>query len=289
VNSVVGLYAPGVFRETGCDVVAVGEELDSTFPNGVPNPENPEYMEEVKRCVLDCGASVGIFFDGDGDRIGVVDELGEVYGTDRLLMLFSEFILKEQGGGTVLYDIKSTDLLKQHILNLGGVPKLMRTGRTFFLDEMASGAILGAEFSGHVFFADDSFGYEPYFGYDDAIYAALRLVQILDESGKKLSELMSRYPKTFVSPEVRVDCADEVKYDVVERIRERALNIYGLENVVTLDGARVSVSGKGWFLIRASNTAPKLSIRLEGADEAAHKFLLERVQELLDGEGLSLP
>ncbi len=269
------VIAPRIFEETGCQVIPVNCKLDSTFPKGVPNPENDDFMEELKTHVLKNKAEVGFAYDLDGDRFGFVDEKGQTYDTDRTLLLFAEYVLKKNPQGVVIYDVKSSSLLDDVITKLGGIPKLFRTGHPYFADEVEKNAVLGAEFSGHVYFSDE------YFGYDDGIYASFRLLEIMQMAKKSVSSLMAKFPVRVATNELKVDCPDNVKFKVINILKIYVINHVDYMQMIDIDGIRVKISDTGWFLIRASNTSPYLSIRVEGKDEEEKNKLLEIVREAL--------
>jgi phosphomannomutase/phosphoglucomutase len=209
-----------------------------------------ELVERVQREKL----ALGIAYDGDADRIGVVDNKGNIVFGDRLMILLSRQILKRHPGAAILGEVKCSQTLYDDIAKHGGRPIVWKTGHSLIKKKMKEEhALLAGEMSGHVFFAD------RYFGYDDAIYASLRLLEILAEEGKPLDELLADVPQTHSTPELRVDCADEVKFDVVKRV---LAHYRATHEVLDVDGARVSFQG-GWGLVRASNTQPALVLRFE--------------------------
>jgi phosphomannomutase/phosphoglucomutase len=199
-------------------------------------------------------ADVGIGYDGDADRIGVVDDQGSILWGDQLMILFSREILKDKKGATFVAEVKCSQNLYDDIEKHGGKAIMWRAGHSLIEEKMREErAALGGEMSGHLFFAD------RYFGFDDAIYASCRLVELLSKTGKKLSQLLSDVPRTFITPEIRVDCPDEIKFRVVETVREALRRDYP---VIDVDGARVAFKD-GWGLVRASNTQPVLVLRFE--------------------------
>jgi phosphomannomutase/phosphoglucomutase len=266
------IIAPKLFGEMGLNIVPVYCTYDSNFPHGIPDPENPLFLDDLEKKVLENKADVGFGFDTDGDRFGFVDEKGKAYTTDKALLLFSQDVLVEKKGGVVLYDVKCSKVLDEVIPELGGKAEMIRTGHPYFVKKTLIGnAVLGAEYSGHVFFAD------KYFGYDDGIYAACRTLEILDKTGQKLSDLMDIFPQRLSSPEIKLECSDENKFEVVEKLKSFFQSSGKFKKIITIDGVRVEVSDTGWFLIRTSNTSPYLSIRFEGKDEKELKFLANEV------------
>ena len=219
-------------------------------------------------------AEVGIGYDGDGDRIGVVDDQGNIIWGDQLMILFAREILKQQKGATFVAEVKCSQNLFTDIEKHGGKAIMWRTGHSLIKEKMKEEkAVLGGEMSGHIFFAD------RYFGYDDAIYASCRLAELLSKTDRKLSQLLEDVPKTSITPEIRVDCPDEIKFKVVEKVRDELRKTY---SIVDVDGVRVQF-GDGWGLVRASNTQPALVLRFEALNEKRlqeiKKLVEEKVQE----------
>ncbi len=276
-NGTAGVVAAPVMRELGCEVTELYCEMDGHFPNHHPDPTVEAYMQDLIRTVKEIGADVGIGYDGDGDRIGVVDEKGEIVWGDKLMVIFARSIIKERGGGTFIAEVKCSQVLYDEIERLGGRAIMWRTGHSLIKDKMRKeGALLAGEMSGHMFFAD------RYFGYDDAIYASCRLLEIMSKEGKRVSELLEGVPSTYATPEIRVDCPDEVKFGLVERLKEEFRKEY---EIIDVDGVRVKFPD-GWGLVRASNTQPVLVLRFEALSPERLKEirgLIEgRVKELLE-------
>jgi phosphomannomutase/phosphoglucomutase len=268
--------APKLFREMGLNVIPVYCSYDANFPHGVPDPENPLFLDDLEKRVVEKKADVGFGFDTDGDRFGFVDENGKAYSADYSLLFFAQDVLKENQGKTILYDVKCSKVLDEIIPKFGGKPEMIRTGHPYFVQKTLVGdAILGAEYSGHVFFAD------RYFGYDDGIYAACRTLEIMEKTGLKLSELMSSFPPRPGSPEMKLKCLDEDKFNVVEKLKAFLENGHKFKKVITIDGVRVEISDTGWFLVRPSNTSAYLSVRFEGKDERELKFVVRELLLLL--------
>jgi phosphomannomutase/phosphoglucomutase len=233
-------------------------EMDGHFPNHHPDPTVPENLNALRAAVRAGKADLGIAFDGDSDRIGAVDENGHVIYGDMLLLIFGREILTRKPGSTFIGEVKCSQILYDELKRLGGNPIMYKTGHSLIKAKMKQEhAELAGEMSGHMFFAD------RYFGYDDALYAACRLIEIVSKSGKPLSAQLEGLPKTVTTPEIRVDCPDETKFDVVARVAQQFRSTH---NVVEVDGARV-LFDKGWGLLRASNTQPVLVMRFE-ADSA---------------------
>ncbi len=280
-NGATSEIYPVILENIGAEVVPLRCYLDSDFPAGVSDPESGNFYSELIEQVTESNADIGVGFDGDGDRMGWMDEKGNQYKTDETMLLFAKDVLSKNPKATIIFDVKSSQILESYIKELGGIPKMMRTGRSFFLDEMYSGrALLGGELSGHIYFKD------YYLGYDDGIYAACRLLKIADETGLSLSVLMSEFPKMVSTPEIKVTCSDKEKFNIVAKIVEEIRADKSFDDINETDGARVKVSQTGWFLIRASNTSPYLSLRAEGKDAAEVESILEKTTKLLAKHGL---
>ncbi len=280
-NGAASVIAPKFFTELGCEVIGSNTDIAGGFKLGIPDPEDPLMMERVSKEVLDSGAETGFAFDEDADRFGLVDSQGLHYGSDKVLMLFAKNEL-ERKKGVIVFDVKSSQTLYNFIQSEGGVPKMIRTGHPFFVEETGKGAILGAEFSGHFYFAND------YYGFDDGLYAACKVLEILSKTKRPLSNLMEEFPKTYHTGEIKVTCDDASKYSILETLTKTVGNMSsGYQRFVALDGLRVNITDTGWFLIRASNTSPYLSIRLEGENLSVTKLLQEKVFQMLDPFGLT--
>ncbi|OGF22868.1 phosphomannomutase [Candidatus Falkowbacteria bacterium RBG_13_39_14] len=278
-NGTAGIFAPAVFRNWGCEVVPLYCESDGNFPNHIPDPTKTEAMRELIAAVLRGKADIGFGFDGDGDRIGVVDNKGNIIWGDMLQILFQRELLKKNPGEKVIIEVKCSQSLYDDVLKHGGKPIFWKTGHSLIKEKMLEeDALIAGEMSGHTFFRDE------YFGYDDALYAAGRVLRILDKTGKSLYELLADAPKYFSTPEIRALCPDEVKFEIVKRIVEdfkkmSNLEESGIKKVIDIDGARV-VFENGWGLVRASNTQPALIIRAEGKTEED----LEKIKGVLENK-----
>ena len=239
--------------------VLLNERIDGAFPAHHPDPTVAENLVQLIDTVRAEGCDLGIGFDGDGDRIGVVDGCGRIVWGDQLLALLSADVLARRPGATIIADVKASQVLFDEIARLGGTPLMWRTGHSLIKSKMAEvGAPLAGEMSGHIFFADD------YYGFDDALYAAVRLLGLVARSDESLDELRDRLPDAVNTPELRFDCADERKFAVVDAVRAR-LTDEGAD-VVDIDGVRVRTDD-GWWLLRASNTQAMLVARCEAADD----------------------
>jgi phosphomannomutase/phosphoglucomutase len=246
--------------------------MDGRFPNHHPDPTLPENVAELIAKVHETEAEVGIAYDGDADRIGAVDPTGEIIWGDKLMVIFGRSVLERHPGAAILGEVKCSQTLYDDIAKHGGRPIMWKTGHSLIKAKMKEEkALLAGEMSGHVFFAD------RYFGYDDAIYASLRLLEIVAASKSDLTDMLSDLPKTFVTPEIRVPCPDEVKFQVVARVLEHYKSRYPVSEV---DGARVNF-GDGWGLVRASNTQAVLVLRFEAQSEARRDEMRAEVEAVV--------
>ncbi|MCG6982763.1 MAG: phosphomannomutase/phosphoglucomutase [Deltaproteobacteria bacterium] len=253
-NAVGGPVAVPLFRQLGCEVHELYCQPDETFPNHEPDPTVLDNLQDLIALVKSEKLDLGVAYDGDCDRIGVIDNQGQVVFGDRLMIIFARDILSKQPGATFISEVKCSKTLYEDIEKRGGKAIMWKTGHSLIKKKMKEvGAALAGEMSGHVFFAD------RYFGYDDAIYASCRLLEILDKSGKTIAELLDGIPATVVTPEIRVECPDELKFSLVEKAREHFRQKYP---IIDVDGVRV-LFNHGWGLLRASNTQPALVLRFE--------------------------
>ncbi|MFN4276646.1 MAG: phosphoglucomutase/phosphomannomutase PgmG [Ferrovibrio sp.] len=233
-------------------------DIDGRFPNHHPDPTDPETLHDLIAAVRTEKADLGIAFDGDGDRIGVVDDSGRILYGDQILQLLSEDLLLQQPGATIIADVKTSQSVFDSIAAMGGNPIMWKTGHSLIKTKMAeTGAALAGEMSGHVFFAD------RYYGYDDALYAAIRMIGVVARLGEPLSHRMARLPKTFSTPELRLDCPDARKFSVIAAVRQRLIE--AKVEINDIDGVRVKRE-EGWWLLRASNTQPALIARVEATN-----------------------
>jgi phosphomannomutase/phosphoglucomutase len=265
-NGTAGPVMHRLFQRLNCQATELFFEMDGNFPNHHPDPTVPENLKSLIAAVKSSGAELGLAFDGDADRIGAIDEHGNVLWGDQLLLIFGREILTRKPGATFIGEVKCSQVMYDELRRLGGNPIMYRTGHSLIKAKMKEvHAELAGEMSGHMFFAD------RYYGYDDALYAACRLIEIVANSGQPLSAQLAGVPVMVSTPEIRVDCADEVKFEVVRRVAEYFRNRY---QVVEIDGVRV-LFPQGWGLVRASNTQPVLVLRFE----AANRELLEQYRE----------
>ena len=271
-NGTAGVACPEILRRFGCEIHELYMDPDGDFPNHHPDPTVEENLSDIKKKVVEAGLNVGLAFDGDADRIGIVDERGNSMSGDMLLLVYSLDILETNPGATIIGDVKCSGNLFSKIREAGGNPIMWKTGHSVIKSKMKKeGAELGGEMSGHIFFKN------RFFGYDDALYAGLRFLEILSKTGKKVSELLVGLPETFVTPEIRVHCPDEIKFQVTEAVKKKL----GEQNeVVDIDGVRVEYPD-GWGLLRASNTQPALVLRFEAQTEPRLAEIRETVEKTL--------
>ncbi len=270
-NGAASLVAKEALEQLGCQVTGMYCDLDGHFPNHHPDPTVVENLADLIHKVNETKAHVGIGYDGDADRIGVIDEQGGIMWGDRLLLLFAREVLEEQPGSTFISEVKASQVFYDDIPKRGGRAIMWKTGHSIIKAKMKEEkAALAGEMSGHIFFAD------RYYGYDDAIYASCRLIEILVKRNKPLSSLLADVPQTVVTPEIRVDCSDDQKFQLVTAITKHFQDILTgqdsgtprlpIRELITIDGIRVRFD-HGWGLIRASNTQPALVLRFEASSQ----------------------
>jgi len=257
-NGCGGAVAAPLMREMGLETVELYIEMDGRFPHHHPDPTVEENMRDLQAAVKKSGALVGIAYDGDADRIGAVDENQRIVWGDELMVVFSRAILKERPGAAIIGDVKCSRRLYDDIAHHGGRPIMWKTGHSLIKSKLKQeNAALAGEMSGHMFFND------RYYGFDDAIYASLRLLEIIGAEGRGLAALLADLPRTSFTPEIRLDCPDDRKFEVVRKAADYFRRHY---ETVDIDGARVTFPG-GWGLVRASNTQPALVMRFEARDD----------------------
>ncbi|MEX0999154.1 MAG: phosphomannomutase/phosphoglucomutase [Thermodesulfobacteriota bacterium] len=270
-NGMTGIIGPEVFREFGCELTELYETPDGTFPNHHPDPTVEENLAELIDNVKSKQLEVGLGFDGDGDRIGVIDENGDIIWGDMLVLIFARDILTREKGAKFIGDVKCSTKLFKGIEDAGGEAIMWKTGHSLIKNKMkVENAAMAGEMSGHIFFAD------KFFGYDDALYAALRLLEIMSKTGKKVSELLGDVPHSVSTPEIRMDCPEEIKFQLVEEVKNRLSEKH---QVIDIDGVRIEFAD-GWGLIRASNTQPALVLRFEAQDDQK----LQDIRLIIEGE-----
>ena len=260
-NGVTGMVAPQLFEELGCHVTPLFCDLDGRFPNHPPDPSEEKNLAALKEKVQDTGADLGVAFDGDGDRIAVVTPQGKVIWPDRLLMLFAKDIVSRNPGSDVIFDVKCTRHLSSSITSMGGRPIMWKTGHSPMKQKMLeTGALVGGEYSGHIFIKD------RWFGFDDGMYAAARLIEILSLQGESLDMLFEEFPESPNTPEIRVEISEDKKFEVIEQLKQKGR--FEDAKLTTIDGVRADFPF-GWGLVRASNTSAHLTLRFEADDEGS--------------------
>src|SRR5262249_54818664 len=246
-NATAGPVAPPILRALGCRTTELFCDLDGHFPNHHPDPPIPENLAHLMARVKESGAEVGVAYDGDADRLGVVDRHGRILWGDEMLVLFAREVLQRHPGAAVVAEVKCSQRLFDDVARKGGTPIMWKAGHSLLKAKMReTGALLGGGMSGHLFFAD------RYFGYDDPIYASCAMLEILAKTGKEISDLLADLPLSYTTPEIRVDCPDELKFRIAEKVRD---HFRGRYEIVDVDGVRVKFA-QGWGLVRASNTQP---------------------------------
>lgn len=264
-NGTAGLLMPELWEEMGCDVVALYCEPDGRFPNHLPDPTVPKYVVDLRAKVTEVGADLGIGYDGDSDRVGVIDDQGRIIFADRLLAILSREVLRRYPNGEIVFDVKCSQSLPEEIRKNGGKPLMWKTGHSLLKAKMKEiGSPLAGEMSGHIFYSDD------FFGFDDAIYVSGRLLRILANSDKTLSRMADEIPFFESTPEIRIEATDEDKFKIVDDLATFFKSQY---EIIDIDGARV-LFGDGWGLVRASNTQPALVLRFEAKTK-------ERLNEII--------
>lgn len=272
-NGTAGVIAAPLLRNLNCEVHELYCDMDGRFPNHEADPTVAANLEDLIAVVKDKKLDLGIGYDGDGDRIGVVDENGRIIYGDQLMIIFSREILSRKPGATFISEVKCSKTMYDDIEKNGGRAIMWKTGHSLIKEKMKEeGAALAGEMSGHMFFAD------RYFGYDDAIYASCRLIEILSRTEKPLSELLADVPPTYSTPEIRMECPDSKKFQLVEKLTRDFQQQY---NVIDIDGARI-VFDDGWGLVRASNTQPALVLRFEALSEARLNEIRHKVESRLE-------
>lgn len=259
-NSLSGMYMRPVYEKLGIEVVCLYCEPDGTFPNHLPNPEDPTTTKDLEAMVIAEGADIGIGFDGDADRCGLIDEHGHHIAADRLLTLLARDLLTRMPGAKIVFDVKASQALEDEIKKHGGVPIMWKTGHSLMKAKMAEvGAPLGGEVSGHLFIGED------YYGFDDAPLVSLKVLEIFSKQDQSVSEVFDTIPKLVATPEVIVSAPDDQKFQIIESLQQEFAKDH---SVITLDGARVQFE-QGWGLVRASNTQPAITMRFEAYTKPA--------------------
>ncbi len=271
-NGVGGYFAAPILKQLGCQVEELYCEPDGCFPNHFPDPTLPENLTTLMTHVKLRKADVGLAYDGDADRLGVVADSGRILWGDELLLLFARPILEKNPGAAIIGEVKCSQILYDDIAGRGGKAIMWKAGHSLIKSKMKEEkALLAGEMSGHLFFAD------RYFGFDDAIYASLRLLEILSEKGQSVSDLIADIPETFTTPEIRIECPDDVKFRVVEEIRD---HFRARGPIIDIDGVRIPFSD-GWGLVRCSNTQPVLVLRFEATTEPRLGLIRSTIEEVV--------
>ncbi len=269
-NGTAAIVAPELLRRVGCEVIEHNTNIDPTYPNYTPNPENVAMMEDTIAQTIKHGCDLGFAFDGDGDRLGLVDNQGHVFAADMILILLSRLYLSRHPGNKVMFDVKVSEALPEDIKDHGGEPIMFRTGHSYIKAEMNRQNIsLTGEMSGHIFFGKDF----DYYGFDDSMVSALKVLEFLSEQNEPLAEIFASIPHYIATPIINVETADEVKHDIIKQITAQ-FKKEGYK-VVDVDGARV-YAHEGWGLARASNTTPNIVLRFEAKSEEQ----IEKIKEI---------
>jgi len=283
-NGVAGAIAPELFRKLGCEVTELFCDVDGTFPNHHPDPSKPENLEDIKQAIAADKLDIGLAFDGDGDRVGIIDDQQKIIWADRQMMLYAADVLSRKPGAQIIFDVKSSSNLGKEIARLGGEPLMWKTGHSFIKAKMKeTGAELAGEMSGHVFFK------ERWFGFDDGLYSAARMLEIISKRSEAASVVFAELPDSFNTPELQIHFEqDGAHYTFMDKFKQSA--DFGKADIITIDGLRVNFAD-GWGLIRPSNTTPSLVLRFEAnnqktLDEIQAKFKQELLK--LDSE-IKLP
>ena len=275
-NGVAGVVAPNLFRALGCEVTELFTDIDGNFPNHHPDPAIIDNLTELINCVKTINADVGLAFDGDGDRLGVITNEGELIWPDRQMILFAKDVLSRNPGSVCVFDVKCSKHLPRMIEKYGGKPVMCKTGHSFLKAKMQElNAPLAGEMSGHIFFK------ERWYGFDDGLYVAARLLEILAKETKKISEIFAELPNSINTPELKLSMSDDKKFHFMEKLKSQARFVNAKIN--TIDGLRADFKD-GWGLIRPSNTTPCLVLRFEADNEAA----LKRIQQLFKDNLLAI-
>jgi len=278
-NGTAGLIIPDLLKKLGCDVIPLFCSPDGNFPNHHPDPTIPENLKCLIKTLKDNNADIGFAYDGDADRLGVISDKGEIVWGDKILYILAKSLLKSVPNAAIVSEVKCSQVMYDKIAELGGRAIMWKAGHSLIKSKMREEkALLAGEMSGHIFYAHN------YFGFDDAIYASLRFIEVLLKEGKTVSELLSDFPKTVSTPEIRVDCSEDKKFKIVEELKKILKTYNGSEveikELITIDGVR-AVFENGWGLLRASNTQPALVMRFEADSEENINKYQEFVNKLL--------
>ena len=282
-NGVAGVIADELFSKLGCEITPLYCEVDGTFPNHHPDPSKPDNLDDIKKAVSDNALDLGLAFDGDGDRVGIIDDKQNIIWADRQMMLYAADVLERKPGAQIIFDIKSSSNLERFIEQHGGNPLMWKTGHSFIKAKMKeTGAELAGEMSGHIFFK------ERWFGFDDGLYSAARMLEILSKRNQPSSEVFAELPDSINTPELQIMFEEGEHYKFMDRFKQDAN--FGDADILTIDGMRINFAD-GWGLIRPSNTTPCLVLRFEANSQAALDDIQARFrQEILKlDSSLKLP
>ena len=272
-NGTAGVIAVPIFKKLGCDVIELYCDVDGNFPNHHPDPTVPEALEDLIQKVAEEKADMGFAYDGDGDRIGVIDNLGQIIWGDKLMIVFARDILASNPGAAIISEVKASKLLYDEIENLGGRAIMWKTGHSFIKKKIKEeNALFAGEMSGHIFFAD------RFFGFDDAIYASARLLELMSRSEKTLSQSLADLPKTYSTPEIRIYASDQVKFKIVDEVKKELTKKYP---IIDIDGVR-AIYPNGWALVRPSNTQAILVLRFEADSEKDLQAIRSEVEKIIE-------
>ena len=258
-NGIGGVIAPEAFKLSGIELIELFTEVDGNFPNHHPDPSNPKNLVDLQNKVKETKSDLGIALDGDGDRVGLIDSDGEIIYPDKYMMLLVEDILSKHKKGSIIYDVKCSTNLEKIISDLNGTPVMSRTGHSYIKSKIIeTDALLGGEMSGHIFFNDD------WYGFDDAIYSALRIIEVISKKNISSNKIFKKYPSFFSTPEINISIPDQIKFKLIDEIK---LHIKSSRfKYIDIDGVRLE-SETAWGLVRASNTSPNIVLRFEGQTE----------------------
>src|SRR5215471_14870086 len=280
-NGVAGTFAPELLRRLGCEVHEQHCESDGRFPHHLPDPEDPANVVDLQTKVLEVGADLGLAYDGDADRVGVIDERGQRHEADLILVLLARDLLARRPGSKIVFDVKSSQSLVDDIVKHGGVPVMWKTGHSHLKRKMRDdGILLGGEVSGHMFFA------ENYYGVDDGILASCKIIDLTARAPEPLSRIFATIPHLRATPELKAPCPDGEKFRVVEEVTRELKERY---DTIETDGARVIFPGRGWGLVRASNTNPYLTLRFEARTDREIEEMKREIYAVLRHYPVTLP
>ncbi|MFA6305132.1 MAG: phosphomannomutase/phosphoglucomutase [Candidatus Gracilibacteria bacterium] len=279
-NGVAGKFAPELIKSLGCEVIELFCEPDGNFPNHPANPEEEENMKDLMKAVVEHRADIGIGFDGDGDRVGIIDEKGKMYCADFVLLMLVRDLTERVKNPKVVFDTKFSQAIINKLKDLGAQTIMSKTGHSFIEEKIKQEhAIIGGETSGHLFFA------ENYYGFDDAFLAALKIIEIISKHTHPVSQMFNDVPRTFSTPEIKVPCPDDKKFEIVKELVDHFTKSY---TCITIDGVRVHFDEDSWAAVRASNTSPNLTLRFEAKTQEKIQEMKHIMTDALKNHQLSL-